>query len=118
MQICTAERVSPLIFLFLRLTCNLQRCISALHGSSRVARHTPVHSAVLFLLAVHRPEEEQRPGGKQDVVRSKFDRFTILEPPDLRFRFAFRLAVEGDGIIFRHQHVAGMFRYPGRPELS
>lgn len=40
------------------LTSYLKCCITAKYFASRIFRHTPIDTAVLFLFAMHRAQEE------------------------------------------------------------
>lgn len=100
----------------------MQRSISADGRSGHVFSHTPVHPSVLLLLAVDRPQEEERAGGQKDLVRfvvqvGRFHGFAILEPFNLRLWPPFCLAIQRYWFVFRDRCVRGVFGNPRRPVL-
>lgn len=101
----------------------MQSRIPASGRPGQVLGDAPVHSGVLFLLAVHGPQKKQRSGRQQHAMRlvirrRGFHELAVLVPLDIRVRFALRLAIEGDRLVLRHYDVGGVFRDTRRPVLT
>lgn len=107
------------------LTSNLERSISRSRRAGLVAGHTPVDAAVLFPLAVHHPQEEERATGQEDAVRLGVERrrphqFALVasKPLDRRLGPSLGLAVQRHWLVFGHSDVRGVFGDSWRPELT
>lgn len=100
------------------LTCHLQSRVPAVHLASRIARDAPVHTVILLLLAVHRPEEEQRTGHQQDVICVQLHLLAVLVPLDRGRWFALGFAVQRHRIVLWHDGITRIFDDPWRPVLS
>lgn len=104
-------------------TSNLKSCISTKYFASRIFRHTPIDSAVLFLLTMHSAQKEQRARWQEYAMRfvvvwAGFYRFAILIPFNYRIWFSFRLTVQCNWLIFWYNNITGMLGYTWRPILS
>jgi hypothetical protein len=52
-----------------QLTCDVEHGVPASGATGHTGRHTPVHTRVLLLLAVHRPQEEQASVRQHDPAK-------------------------------------------------
>ena len=82
---------------------------------SNVGGPAPVLPAVLLLLALLGPQEEQAIVREQyavwpGVIPGSGHRLPISEPLDLRGRVSWHLAVEGDGFISWHNNISRMLK--------
>lgn len=105
------------------LTGHLERGIAAGGQTGLVARDAPIHAAILLLLPVHHPQEEERPSRQQDAMRPGIRRWSthrlsVFEPFDCRLRLALRSAVQGHWFVFRYYHVGRVLRDPRSSVLT
>jgi len=104
-------------------TCDSESGVSARDGSGLILRDAPIHPAVLLLLAVHDPQEEEGSRGQQDpvrlgVARRRLHKLAVLVPLDHRFGLTLRLAVQRHRLIFRDYYVRRVLGYPRTFQLS
>lgn len=101
----------------LELTCYSEGGISARDAANLILGDAPVNTAILLLLSVHHPQEEERSRRKQNSMRFGiswrcWNGFTILVPFYHRLRFTLCFTVQSYWLVFRHYYIWRMFRYP------
>jgi len=104
-----------------QLTGNGEGGVAGASDTGQVAGHAPVHSGVILLAAVRRPQEEQGTARQQDPVHfivahaaDAGDQLPVVVPFDGRRRAPVGRALQRHRVVAGHRHVRWMLRYPRR----